>query len=235
MKDRVLVVDDETYVSEFISQVLSDHYEVFVARDGREALEKVSELKPALIVLDILMKGMDGIATCRALRSQLATSEIPILMLTALNETEQRIEAFSAGADDYLAKPFKPEELLVRVAVKIKRARSMRALSQKANSLYSLEFADISMHLQDLTVTIDGDEFALGSVEFKILNLLMRNQGQIVSREEIESFVWGDATPSKRALDPHITSLRKKLRLSRGELKTVYGSGYGLVERSRAT
>ncbi len=228
-RHRILIIDDESYIREFVSQVLSERYQVFLAKNGPDGLRVARQIKPDAIVLDILMTGQDGIETCRALRKDPITSTIPVVMLSALNEPENRIEAFSAGADDYVSKPFRPEELLLRVENKVQTS-SKFALEMAASN--SRNCGDISIDLQEVKASIGGEVFDIGPIEFKILSLLIRKSGQLVSREEIENFVWCDGPPSDRALDPHITALRKKLLASQCELKTVYGYGFCIKART---
>lgn len=230
-REKVLVIDDESYIREFVSQVLSEKYQVFFAKNGPDGLKLARQIEPGVIVLDILMPGQDGIQTCRALREDPVTAEIPVLMLTALNETEKRIQAFSAGADDYVAKPFRPEELLLRVQAKMRRSKHPKSARENP-AAHTLEHGDLRIDLQELKASIAGRPLEMGAIEFKILSLLIRKSGQLVGRDEVEKCVWDDAPHAERALDPHIASLRKKLKDSRSELKTVYGRGFCIALRA---
>lgn len=223
-KRKILVVDDEPSIREFLAQILSADYQIILAKSGTEAVEKAQSQKPSLILLDILMPGMTGVEVCKHLRNDSNTKLIPIIMLTALNEPEQRTQAFLAGADDYISKPFKPDELLARIKSKVRR------LDEAPSSLSALlKFGDLELDLQEAKVEIAGNPLDIGHIELKILKCLLSHRGQLVERNILNQYVWGDEAPSYRALDPHITTLRKKLRASRGELKTVYGRGYSLV------
>lgn len=224
IRQTVLIVDDESYIREFIAQILSESFRIIFARNGDEATEMARSVKPGIIVLDILMPGQDGIETCRAIRQHPETKDIPVLMLTAVNEPEQRVRAFKAGADDYLAKPFLPEELFARINRKLERVSTPKVANGN-----SLTLGNLKLEFDNLSLEIDGACHELGPVEFKILNLLIKRRGDLVSRQELNDYIWGHALPSERALDPHITSLRKKLRTSQGELKTVYGKGYSII------
>lgn len=224
-RPTVLIVDDESYIREFLAQILSEHFRIAFAKDGKEAIEIAKSAKPAVIVLDVLMPGQNGIETCKKLREQRESEGIPVIMLTAVNEPEQRIKAFNAGADDYLAKPFLPEELIARINRKLEKTPARQPVSKENE----FRLGNLKLQFDDLSIEVDGVKCELGQVEYKILNFLLKKRGELVSRQELNDYVWGDELPSDRALDPHITALRKKLQKSHGELKTVYGKGYSII------
>ncbi|MBL7672355.1 MAG: response regulator transcription factor [Bdellovibrionaceae bacterium] len=224
-RSTVLIVDDESYIREFLAQILSEHFQIAFAKNGKEAVETAKSIQPDIIVLDVLMPGQNGIDTCKVLREQKESSSTPIIMLTAVNEPEQRIKAFNAGADDYLAKPFLPEELIARISRKLEKT----PLRQSTIKDLDFRIGNLKLQLDDLSFEVDGVRCELGQVEYKILNFLLKKRGELVSRSELNNYVWGKDLPSDRALDPHITSLRKKLQGSQGELKTVYGKGYSII------
>ncbi len=225
-KKKILVVDDEICILEMMEEILNLQYEVKCVRSGHEAIELVKTEKPDAIVLDCFMPGLNGIETCQRLREDPANNSIAILMLTGLDDSEQRTKAFKCGADDYIPKPFSFEELLARIASKIRRSEE-----SKPQILEKLQFEDLKLDFQELRAEVAGEPIDVGHIEFKILNILMKNHGQVVERDLLHSFVWGGETPSERALDPHITTLRRKLKKSRGELRTIYGRGYALVSK----
>lgn len=224
-RSTVLIVDDESYIREFLAQILSEHFQIAFAKNGKEAVETAKSIQPDIIVLDVLMPGQNGIDTCKVLREQKESSSTPIIMLTAVNEPEQRIKAFNAGADDYLAKPFLPEELIARISRKLEKT----PLRQSTIKDLDFRIGNLKLQLDDLSFEVDEVRCELGQVEYKILNFLLKKRGELVSRSELNNYVWGKDLPSDRALDPHITSLRKKLQGSQGELKTVYGKGYSII------
>lgn len=224
-RPTILIVDDESYIREFLAQILSEHFQIAFAKDGKEALEMAKSAKPSIIVLDVLMPGQNGIETCKKLREQRESEEIPIIMLTAVNEPEQRIKAFNAGADDYLAKPFLPEELIARINRKLEKAPARQSVNKETE----FRLGNLKLQFDDLSLEVDGVKCELGQVEYKILNFLLKKRGELVSRQELNDYIWGHELPSDRALDPHITALRKKLQKSHGELKTVYGKGYSII------
>jgi DNA-binding response OmpR family regulator len=225
-RPTILIVDDESYIREFLAQILSEHFQIAFAKSGTEALEMARAVRPAIVVLDVLMPGQNGIETCKKLREQRESECIPIIMLTAVNEPEQRIKAFNAGADDYLSKPFLPEELIARINRKLEKPPVRQVETKEAVEIC---LGNLKLQFDDLSIEIDGVKRELGQVEYKILNFLLKKRGELVSRQELNDYVWGHELPSERALDPHITSLRKKLEKSQGELKTVYGKGYSII------
>lgn len=230
-RERVLVVDDEVYIRELVSQILSARYQVFFAASGDEALAAAKACRPSVIILDLSMPGIGGMETCRRLRGDPATRGIHIVMLTAFSELEQRIAAFESGADDFLAKPFRPEELLARVGAKVRRSVEEAAAAVPD---FRLRCADLSVDVEALKVSAGDRPLDVGPVEFKILVSLMREKGGLVSRARLAGFVWGEEPASHRALDPHVSSLRRKLADTRVELKTTYGGGYSLVVKDVA-
>lgn len=227
-KEKVLIIEDESEIRELASQILSEKYQILLAKNGSIGLEIAQREIPDAILVDILMPGMSGIQVCRELRAKEETKYIPILMLTALNDSEQRIEAFKAGADDYIAKPFHPNELITRVESKINRMNTTSANESQSSNPTELVLGKMKINFIDLQVFIDNAPVEMGTIEYKILSLLARNNGQLVSRDEIANYIWGQEKSTDRTLDPHINSLRKKISNSLVELKTVYGHGYRL-------
>ncbi len=228
-KNKVLIVDDEPSIREFLAQILSIEYQVLFAKNGSEAIEIARSQSPNAILLDIIMPGKNGIDVCKQLRDESGTKAIPIIMLTAVNDPDQRTEAFLSGADDYISNPFVPDELLARVESKLRRMSELKPVVTN-----TLKFGDLTLNFKALKADINGSELELGQIEFKILNCLINSEGQLVHRDVLHDYVWGDEPPSDRALDPHITTLRRKLKSSRSELKTVYGRGYSLILKELA-
>jgi DNA-binding response OmpR family regulator len=226
---KVLVIDDEASIREFITSIFRDRLTIISAASGLEGVRLARSEKPDVILLDILMPGNDGIACLQELRSIPETSNLPVLMLTALNEPDVRIRAFNAGADDFISKPFHPDELFARIESKLNRFRTLA----KVRSL-ALRLGDVHLDLASLRVTIADEELNVAPVEFKILSLLMRQKGRLTKREDLENFVWANDPPGDRGLDSHIFSLRKKLMRSTVMLQTVYGTGYTLAVKPNA-
>lgn len=217
---RVLVVEDETRLAELIARRLRHEcYDVDLAADGLEGLDRALTGSYDVIVLDRMLPELDGLDLCRRLRrSQIPT---PVLMLTARRELEERVEGLNAGADDYLGKPFAFSELLARI----------RALTRRAERpllAAPLSVGDLTLDAQRHRVMHGGQEVDLTPREFALLEYLMRNAGQVVSRDQILQRVWGyDSEPEGNVVDLYIHYLRRKLGDRRGStISTVRGLGY---------
>lgn len=225
-KNAILIIDDESEIREVVGQILSEHYRVLFASNGQEGLELAKKEKPSAIVLDMMMPILNGIKTCEILRRTSETANIPVLMLSGDSHVDNKIGAFNTGADDYISKPFLPNELVARVRAKVNRYVNKPVEVMRAYSHDGFEIRYDEMKAYYKSKPID-----LGPIEYKILCHLVTHQSQIVAREALNAFIWGDEVPSSRALDPHITSLRKALRNTNADLKTVYGRGYNLIFR----
>ncbi|MFZ3228660.1 MAG: response regulator transcription factor [Pseudobdellovibrio sp.] len=226
-RSKVLIIDDESELREILAEIISERHQTLLARDGAEGLQMAKDKKPHTIILDLNMPNMNGIEVCKKLRSDPDTKNIRIIMLTALNDTEQRIKAFNAGADDFVAKPVHPEELLARLESKLRRVSealepvNLSAVTFGVNKSY---FLDFERH----RLNIEGKTIHLGAIEFRIITALLNNSGQIVKRQELLDSIWDKENSSDRALDPHINALRKKLNLTSFKLQTIYGIGFKL-------
>jgi two-component system response regulator MprA len=222
---KILVVDDERAVRESLRRALElEGYEIELAGDGSEALSTLGrdEPQPDAVILDVLMPGVDGLEVCRRLRA--AGNQVPVLMLTARDEVENRVAGLDAGADDYVTKPFALEELLARI-----RALLRRTMPTGGES--SLTFADVSLDQKSLEVHRGERAIELRRMEFLLLELFLLNPRQVLPRSLIYERVWGyDFGPTSNSLDVHLGQLRRKLE-SAGEprlIHTVRGMGYVL-------
>jgi two-component system, OmpR family, response regulator MprA len=222
---RILVVDDERAVRESLRRALElEGYEIELAEDGAQALDRLdAEPEPDAVILDVLMPGVDGLEVCRALRRK--GQRLPVLMLTARTQVEDRVEGLDAGADDYLTKPFALEELLAR----------MRALLRRTGdgSGETLRFADLELDPGTREVRRDGDKIELTRTEFSLLELFMLNPRQVLTRSLIFERVWGyDFGFASNSLDVYIGYLRRKTEAGgkRRLIHTVRGVGYALRE-----
>lgn len=228
--DLVLVVDDEPHIVTLVAYHLSKAgYRVSTARSGSEALSLADRENPSLVVLDLMLPGMSGFDVLRKLRAREHTRGVAVLMLTARREEHDRIEGFSLGADDYLTKPFSPQELVLRVRAILRRARSKS--SRKEIMVAGPIHIDRSAH----RVTVDGKEIDLTPTEFRLLILLSERSGSVQNRSHLLEAVW-DAAPDiqTRTVDMHVQRLRTKLGRAGDMIETVRGVGYRLNEERRA-
>ncbi len=222
---RILVVDDERAVRESLRRALElEGYEIDLAEGGGEALEVLgSETQPDAVILDVLMPGVDGIDVCKRLRR--GGNQLPILMLTARAEVENRVAGLDAGADDYVTKPFALEELLARL-----RALLRRAAPEPSEVL---RFADLELDPGTREVRRDGEAIELTRTEFSLLELFMLNPRQVLTRSIIFERVWGyDFGFASNSLDVYIGYLRRKTEVGGRPrlIQTVRGVGYALRE-----
>ncbi len=221
---RVLVVDDDLRIAASVRRSLSyEGHEVFVAHDGPDGLEAARSLGPDVIVLDIMLPGFDGIEVLRRLRAE--DNRVAVLMLTARTEVPDRVEGLSAGADDYLTKPFAHEELVARVAALLRRVQH--------DERDLLRCGPLSIDVGAMEVHIDGESVDLTTQEFHLLEYLARNQRLVLSRISILEEVWGlDTDTTSNIVDQYIRYLRQKLEIGGHPrlIHTVRGAGYVLKE-----
>ena len=220
---KILVVDDERAVRESLRRALAlEGYDVDLAADGEEALESVRRAEPDALILDVLMPGVDGLEVSRRIRR--SGSRVPILMLTARDAVENRVEGLDAGADDYVTKPFALEELLARVRALLRRTTGGEEV---------LRFADIELDPSTRQVTREGEQIELTRTEFALLELFMLNPRQVLTRSVIFERVWGyDFGYASNSLDVYIGYLRRKTEAGGRPrlIQTVRGVGYALRE-----
>src|SRR5215216_3777659 len=226
---KVLVVDDERAVRESLRRALElEGYEIELAGDGSEALYRLEgNEEPDAMILDVLMPGVDGLEVCRRLRG--SGSRLPVLMLTARTQVEDRVEGLDAGADDYVTKPFALDELLARVRALLRRT----ADEEEGESGEVIRFVDLELDPATREVTRNGRPIELTRTEFSLLELFMRNPRQVLTRTIIFERVWGyDFGYASNSLDVYIGYLRRKTEAG-GEprlIQTVRGVGYALRE-----
>ncbi len=222
---RILVVDDERAVRESLRRALAlEGYEIELAEDGRQALERLeADAQPDAVILDVLMPGPDGLEVCRRLRK--TGSRVPVLMLTAQDEVENRVAGLDAGADDYVTKPFALEELLARLRALLRRS------SPETGDV--LRFADIELNPSTREVSRGGEPIELTRTEFSLLELFLTNPRQVLTRSIIFERVWGyDFGFASNSLDVYIGYLRRKTEVGGRPrlIQTVRGVGYALRE-----
>lgn len=228
---RILIVEDEKKIARFLELELKhEGYEVLTAFDGRSGLDTALNEDPDLLILDLMLPELSGIEVCRRLRH---TSDVPIIMLTAKGEVEDRIIGLELGADDYLIKPFSPRELVARVRALLRR---VHADSEPQREV--LEFGDLTIDVSGHKVLVAGKEVDLTASEFKLLTTLSRYPGRVYSRMELVEKVLGyDFEGYERTIDSHVKNLRAKIGdnpRSPKWLHTVHGVGYRFEDPTKS-
>ena len=231
MRIRVLIADDEPNQLELLSfNLMQAGFEVIRADNGQEALDKARDEKPDVMIVDWMMPLMSGVDVCRQLRADSDTRFLPIIMLSARGEEGDRTLGLDNGADDYMAKPFSPRELISRIKALLRRTKP--SLMEQ-----ELSFQDVVLNTSTMTVRRDGKPVMLGPKEFKILAILMERPGQVYSRAQLLDMVWGHGVyVEERTVDVHLSRLRKALQFTDTDkdklpdvVRTVRGSGYALA------
>ncbi len=224
MKETILVVDDESNIVELARLYLAqDGFRVESAGDGKSALEKVGALKPALMVLDLMLPAIDGWEVCRRVRAG-DQRDLPIIMLTARDDDVDKIVGLELGADDYMTKPFNPRELVARIKAILRR--SERATSPAR----TIRVGDVTIDPARREVRVGDRLVDLRAQEFECLRTLAENKGIVLSREKLLELAWGyDFAGQTRTVDVHVAHLRKKIAGSSAQIETVAGVGYKLV------
>jgi two-component system response regulator CpxR len=217
---NVLLIDDDAELSALMQEFFSDHnVQLACAYDGEEGLKQAMEGTFDLVLLDVMMPRMEGFEVLRQIRRR---SAVPVIMLTARTEHGDRISGLNAGADDYLPKPFSPDELLARIHAVLRRVGRGSALKPEA-----LEANGVRLNPGTREVFCDSAPVEVTSIEYDILEFLVRSAGQVVSRDDLTRFLYNrQANPLERALDVHVSHLRKKLESRRTLIRTVRGVGY---------
>ena len=221
-KETILLVDDERNIVDLARMYLEQEgFRVEAAYDGQSALVKVQSLQPALVVLDLMLPAVDGWEVCRRVR---ASSDVPIIMLTARDEDVDKIVGLELGADDYLTKPFNPRELVARVKAILRRAGRAPAADKP------IALGDLVVDPARREVSVTGRPVELRTKEFDLLLVLVENRGLALSRDKLLQLAWGyDFAGQTRTVDVHVAHLRNKLAGSNVEIETVWGVGYKLV------
>ena len=232
MKPLVLIVDDEAAIVTMLRYNLEkEGFAVSEAADGEEALTRISERKPDVVLLDWMLPLVSGIEVCRQIRRSAELRNLPIIMLTARGEESDRVRGLNCGADDYVTKPFSPAELVARIRTVMRRTNA-------DPSQEHLKFADVIMDLAAYRVIRDGKPIHLGPTEFRLLRFFMLHPGRVYSREQLLDAVWGqDVYVEPRTVDVHIRRLRKALNIAGSSdiIRTVRSAGYALdTNESRA-
>jgi two-component system copper resistance phosphate regulon response regulator CusR len=215
---RILIAEDEQRIASFIEKGLNaSGYATQVVGDGREALTRARSGRFDLLILDLGLPGLDGLEVLQTLRGEAAT--IPVVILTARDTTSEVVAGLEGGADDYITKPFRFEELLARVRVRLRGERAAEATV--------LHAGDVALDLRTRQAIVDGETVDLSAREFALAEVFFRHAGQVLSREQLLSYVWGyDFDPGSNVVDVYVGYLRRKL--GRDRISSVRGMGYRL-------
>ncbi len=227
MATRILIVEDDPDIADLVARYLDKAgFTTQRAASGHEALQAIAAKAPDLLVLDLMLPQVDGLEVCRLVRANEATSAIPIIMLTARAEESERIVGLELGADDYLAKPFSPNELVARV-----RALLRRAARGAAPATRTLAYGPIAVDTERHVVSSGGRDVTLTAKEFLLLEYLLQHRGRVLSRDVLLTDVWGYRyTGGTRTVDVHVRRLREKLPMLVDALVTVKQFGYKLLD-----
>ena len=227
-KQRILIVDDDENIAELISLYLTKEcYETRMVYDGEEALKVFPSFKPNLILLDLMLPGIDGYQVCRELR---ASSQVPIIMLSAKGEIFDKVLGLELGADDYMIKPFDSKELVARVKAVLRRYQPVPAPAAAAAAPQGdyVEYQDLVVNLTNYSVTYRGHSIEMPPKELELLYFLASSPNQVFTREQLLDHIWGyEYIGDTRTVDVHVKRLREKIKDSESwALSTVWGIGY---------
>ncbi len=226
---RILVVEDDRDIAELVERYLQKAgFATEVLSSGRDALKALAERPPDLLILDLMLPQVDGLEICRAARGNSRTAAIPIIMLTARADESERIVGLEIGADDYIAKPFSPNELVARVRALLRR-------TQRQPEARDIAYGPIDVDTERHVVSSEGTAVALTAKEFLLLEYLLQHRGRVLSRDVLLTDVWGyKYTGGTRTVDVHVRRLREKLPALGDALVTVKQFGYKLLDEPPA-
>ncbi|MBR1779308.1 MAG: response regulator transcription factor [Clostridia bacterium] len=227
--EKILIVDDDENICELLKLYIErSGYETIIAKDGIEAVKKFNETKPALIVLDLMLPGMDGIEVCKEIRK---TSDCPIIMLTAKGEIFDKVLGLEIGADDYMVKPFEGKEVTARIKAILRRTHK----NQENTDPKVINYDGLSLDMSTYEMKVRGKVMNAPPKEKEIIYLLASHPNQVFTRDQLLDKIWGfDYFGDSRTVDVHIKRIRKKLEgvSDQWELKTVWGVGYRFEVKS---
>ncbi len=219
-KKKIMVIDDEAEICDFIDDLLSFRFDIIKANSGEVALKLIAGEPPDLIILDMHLQQMSGLEVCQKLRENPQTKHIPVLIYTGHEDIENVTEAFDRGADDFISKSARPKELIARILSKVRR------IEEKEDIADVLQCGNLTLDSRKIEASIDGKALDLSVLEFTLLTFFVKNRDRVMSRQHILEGVWKDAVVSNRTIDTHMVYLRKKLSGFNHVLATVYGAGY---------
>lgn len=224
---HILIVEDDHDIGDLIVHYLKNAgHDVHRLATGAEVMPYLRKHATDLVVLDLMLPGLSGMAVCEAMRADVSTSHTPVIMLTARGDEADRVAGFEQGADDYVTKPFSPKELVARVAARLRRSGTPGPSGETGVVRYQSITIDADRH----RVSLSGEEIRLTAKEFLLLQYLVRHRGRVLSRDVLLTDVWGyQYTGGTRTVDVHIRRLREKLPLLNDAIETVKQFGYRLV------
>ena len=227
---RILVAEDDPDIGNLLEHYLRKAgFLPTVVASGRDVMPQIKREAPDLVVLDLMLPGLDGLQICRAIRADVNTAAIPIIMLTAKSEESDRIVGLELGADDYITKPFSPNEVVARVRALLRRAN--RTAAPDSRLTYGTLSVDIDRHV----VKMSGEDVKLTAKEFLLLQYLMQHRGRVLSRDLLLSDVWGYSyTGGTRTVDVHVRRLREKVPMLADAIVTIKQFGYKLLDPAPA-
>jgi phosphate regulon transcriptional regulator PhoB len=226
MSQKILVIDDEPDVLDLVTMNLrAAGYQTVTADNGATGLAKAKSEAPQLILLDLMLPQMSGIEVCKALKKELITHQIPVIMLTAKSEEVDKIVGFEIGADDYVTKPFSPRELILRIQSVLRRGKEKTPITEK------LKIGDLALDHGKHEVLLKGKPVDLTATEFKLLAILMERKGRVQGRDRLLNDVWGyESVIDTRTVDTHVRRLREKIGRCADYIETVRGVGYRISD-----
>ena len=223
---RILVAEDDPDIASLLAHYLQRAgFEADLVSSGADVLPRIKKAPPDVLLLDVMLPGLDGLSVCRTVRSDQRTAAIPIIMITAKGEESDRIVGLEIGADDYIAKPFSPNEVIARIRALLRRAHRAGPVDGR------LTYGPLSMDVDRHLVRVSDEDVRLTAKEFLLLQYLMQHRGRVLSRDLLLSDVWGYSyTGGTRTVDVHVRRLREKLPYLASAIETIKQFGYKLVE-----
>lgn len=219
--DKIVLIEDNKDYQNLVQSALGSEYKIYCADNGKQGVELAKEHRPDLILLDIQLGEMDGFEVCHILKSQKETAECPVIFLSSRQDAHSKVMGFDLGAEDYVSKPFDPQELRARVQIRIKQNRARK------DGLKDYELNGLRLDFVGHRVYIQNKEVPFSALEFKLLSFFVRHPDRVLTRENILNNVWGvDTYVTDRVVDSHIRSIRKKLGIYKDHIESIYGEGY---------
>lgn len=219
-RKKILVIDDEPQVCDFVEELLSFRFDVLKAEDAETGLQSVTQNRPDLVILDLRLRNQHSLDLCKELRTNPLTKHVPVIFYSGTDSAESISDAFDLGADDFISKTARPKELVARILSKIRR------IEEASEQPDVLNCGNLSLDMRKLEASVQGTAIQLSVLEFTLLRFFVVNKDRVMSRAKILEEVWQGSHVSSRTIDTHMVYLRKKLEGFDHNLATVYGAGY---------